>query len=264
MRSWDRKAIIKNQFMEVHHHSHKPKNWKEYITEFVMLFTAVTLGFFAENQREHYIEGQREIQYMESLIEDLAKDKYDLSQSINYTITQTKNIDTVIAILSESNWTPENIKTIYRASLKVGGSRPTTFIDRTSAQLRSGGMRLIKDKKVATLITEYWQLITQFNEYESVGIHEYKLNIKNMNYKIFDGTNYLDVKNKIIKEDATLMTYEKNFLIEYKNRLFNLNFDLKAYMNGYFYQKIEKKIDELQKAISESYHIAMPATPNKY
>ena len=250
--------------MEVHHHSHKPKNWKEYITEFVMLFTAVTLGFFAENQREHYIEGQREIQYMESLIEDLAKDKYDLSQSINYTITQTKNIDTVIAILSESNWTPENIKTIYRASLKVGGSRPTTFIDRTSAQLRSGGMRLIKDKKVATLITEYWQLIAQYNEYETVCVHEYKLNVKNMNYKIFDGTNFLDVKSKVIKDNATLMTYDKNFLLEYNNRLLNLNFDLKAYMNGYFFQNIEKKIEELQKAISESYHLAIPATPNKY
>ena len=134
--------------MEVHHHSHKPKDWKEYITEFVMLFAAVTLGFFAENQREHYVEGLRETQYMESLIEDLAKDKYDLSESQKYITTQIKYIDTVISLLTEGNWTPKNIKTIYRASLKVGGSRPTTFIDRTSSQLRSGGMRLIKDKKV--------------------------------------------------------------------------------------------------------------------
>ena len=69
--------------MEVHH-AHHPTHKKkisEYFLEFFMLFFAVTLGFFAENQREHYIEGQREIQYMESLIEDLAKDKYDLSQS---------------------------------------------------------------------------------------------------------------------------------------------------------------------------------------
>jgi hypothetical protein len=35
-------------------------------------------------------------------------------------------------------------------------------------------------------------------------------------------------------------------------------------MDGYFNQKIEMKINELQKAISESYHIAIPATPNKY
>ncbi len=252
--------------MEVHH-AHHPAHKKkisEYFLEFFMLFFAVTLGFFAENQREHYIEGQREIQYMESLIQDLAKDKFDLSESKKYTITQTKYIDTAISLLSENNWTPENIKKLYRASLKVGGSRPATFIDRTSAQLRSGGMRLIKDKKVATLITEYWQLIAQFNEFETVGIHEYKLNVKNMNYKIFDGTNFVDVKNKIIKEDAALMTYDKSFLTEYKNRLLNLNFDLKAFMDGYFIQKIEMKINELQKAISESYHIAIPPTPNKY
>ena len=80
--------------MEVHHPHHPThkKKWSEYITEFIMLFAAVTLGFFAENQREHYIEGQREIQYMESLIEDLAKDKFDLSESKKYTITQTKYI----------------------------------------------------------------------------------------------------------------------------------------------------------------------------
>ena len=60
------------------------------------------------------------------------------------------------------------------------------------------------------------------------------------------------------------MTYDKNFLTEYKNRLLNLNFDLKAFMDGYFIQKIEMKINELQKAISESYHIAIPPTPNKY
>ena len=36
--------------MEVHHPHHPThkKKWSEYIIEFVMLFTAVTLGFFAE------------------------------------------------------------------------------------------------------------------------------------------------------------------------------------------------------------------------
>ena len=47
--------------MEVHQHTHTPrKKWTHYFWEFFMLFLAVTLGFFVENQREHYIEGQRE------------------------------------------------------------------------------------------------------------------------------------------------------------------------------------------------------------
>ena len=60
--------------MEVHHHSHKPKNWKEYITEFIMLFAAVTLGFFAENVREHQIIEHKTEQNLHSIILDLKKD----------------------------------------------------------------------------------------------------------------------------------------------------------------------------------------------
>ena len=47
--------------MEVHAHTHTArKKWTHYFWEFLMLFLAVTLGFFVENQREHYIENQRE------------------------------------------------------------------------------------------------------------------------------------------------------------------------------------------------------------
>ena len=65
-----------------------------------MLFAAVTLGFFAENQREHYVEGHREIQFMESLIDDLAKDKIEVNSAREYTTTQISNLDTAISLLS--------------------------------------------------------------------------------------------------------------------------------------------------------------------
>lgn len=243
--------------MEVHH-PHQPthkKKWSEYIIEFAMLFAAVTLGFFAENQREHYIEGHRAIQFMESFMEDLSKDKIEVSKARKYATTQLNNIDTAIFLLSKDMWTPENIKTMYRVSLHTSGNRPITFIDRTSAQLRSGGMRLIEDKNVSNLITEYWQLITQLDEFEKVSQDQYKMNVKNMTYKILDGTKYLDVKNKIISDDATLMTYDKIFLKEYNNRLIHVKYDLKNFIIDYFYVKIENKIEELQNAISLKYKI---------
>ena len=176
--------------MEVHHPHHPThkKKWAEYIIEFVMLFAAVTLGFLAENLREHYVEGHRERQYIESLMEDLSKDKIEMAAFRKFATTQIANLDTASDLLSKGNWTPNNIKTIYRVCLKTGGNRPITFIDRTSAQLRNGGMRLIEDKKVSTLISEYWQLIAQLNEFESKTIYNYKLNIKNLTYKIIDGT----------------------------------------------------------------------------
>ena len=241
--------------MEVHHHPHHPKKWKEYLTEFIMLFAAVTLGFFAENQREHVVERHREKQYLESLMGDLAKDKQEMTFARNFTTNQIAGLDTAIDLLTNGIWNAENIKTMYRVSLRTGGTRPITFIDRTSSQLRSGGMRLIEDKNISNLITEYWQLIAQLNEFENITIYQYKLNIKNLTYKIIDGTKYIDVKKKVIGDDATLLTYDKVILKEYNNRLINLKYDVKAYIINYFYDKIDKKIEELQKEISIKYKI---------
>ncbi len=40
--------------MEVHHHPHvEKKSFKEYFLEFLLIFLAVTLGFFAESLKEH-------------------------------------------------------------------------------------------------------------------------------------------------------------------------------------------------------------------
>lgn len=77
--------------MEVHHRSHKPKNWKEYITEFIMLFAAVTLGFFAENVREHQIVIERKDQNLLAMVQDLKRDSVQLEQRI---IEYTKAIKT--------------------------------------------------------------------------------------------------------------------------------------------------------------------------
>jgi len=71
--------------MEVHHPHHPThkKKWSEYIIEFVMLFTAVTLGFFAENVRENLTNREKEKAIVESLKEDLIKDTVQLNYLIN-------------------------------------------------------------------------------------------------------------------------------------------------------------------------------------
>ena len=56
-----------------HHPTHK-KKWTEYIIEFVMLFTAVTLGFFAENIREHLAENEKKKVLMNIVSLDLQRD----------------------------------------------------------------------------------------------------------------------------------------------------------------------------------------------
>lgn len=57
--------------MEVHHHSHHPKNWKEYLSEFFMLFLAVFAGFLAESYLDYRTERHKERDYLVSLVSDL-------------------------------------------------------------------------------------------------------------------------------------------------------------------------------------------------
>ena len=83
----DTDTVTQNQEienMEVHHYPdlhHKPKKWKEYFLEFLMIFLAVTMGFFAENIRENYVEHKSAREYASLLIEDLATDTVALNNA---------------------------------------------------------------------------------------------------------------------------------------------------------------------------------------
>ena len=81
----DTDSITQNQEienMEVHHHPKvEKKNFKEYFLEFLMIFLAVTMGFFAENIRENYVEHKSAREYASLLIEDLATDTVELNRA---------------------------------------------------------------------------------------------------------------------------------------------------------------------------------------
>ncbi len=64
--------------MEVHHHPdlhHKRKHFREYVLEFFMIFLAVTMGFFAESIREHYVEVRNTRQYLQTFRQELVTNK---------------------------------------------------------------------------------------------------------------------------------------------------------------------------------------------
>ncbi len=95
--------------MEVHHHSHtERKKWTHYFWEFFMLFLAVTLGFFVENQREHYVEHLREKQYVKSLYDDLAIDTFVLQRTIDEKSWIKMKFDSVERILTSRDIAKNN------------------------------------------------------------------------------------------------------------------------------------------------------------
>jgi hypothetical protein len=91
--------------MEVHHHSHtQPKRFRHYLWEFLMLFLAVFAGFLAENQREHFVEHQREQQYMRSLIKDLDQDTINIQKTITDEDRGIRIADSLIRIFRSNDY----------------------------------------------------------------------------------------------------------------------------------------------------------------
>ncbi|HSY62190.1 MAG TPA: hypothetical protein VK796_09955 [Cytophaga sp.] len=144
--------------MEVHHHPHvEKKGFKEYFLEFLMIFLAVTLGFIAENIREHIIGVTTEHEYVKSFYEDLTADEKDLQKTINYLNEQASIADSLSILMNNiSTAQPANLIYMYLRSI----TRSTVFNvnDRTIIQLRNaGGMRLIRNKNVSDSMVAYYK-----------------------------------------------------------------------------------------------------------
>ncbi len=207
--------------MEVHHahHPNHKKKATEYFLEFFMLFFAVLLGFFAENQREGLVERHRETQYMQSLYEDLKVDLATLKAlkaGYNYQILK---IDTANSLLNNGIFDKTNTATLYRVNLKTLGSRGLNLNNRTSAQLKNaGGMRLIENQEISNKISEYWQIAEYFDKYEE-SIAQLKLQAREKSYSIFNQKYYLNFDKGSVSEDVELMTKDRLVLTEFNNRL---------------------------------------------
>ena len=243
--------------MEVHHHSHHPKKWKEYVTEFVMLFAAVTLGFFAENQREHYIEHLREEQYMQSMYEDLKKDTIELNSLKRLYRAQMLRIDTTIELFRVGKWNDSTLTKLYVLNLSVLGNRGINLTERTSVQLKNaGGMRLIKSSKISDEISNYWHWQEYAKAYGTT-TEELKIKARERSYFIFNQFYYNEINRdeiKTTKSGAQLMTYDKTVLLEYVNRLSHIKNSIK---NSQLYQldKIHASADTLLANLKTEYQV---------
>src|SRR5215203_19674 len=146
--------------MEVHHHTQTSrKKWTHYFWEFFMLFLAVTLGFFVENQREHYVENQREKKYIQSFYEDLTADEYDLQSNIDFLRDQMLQADTLQKLMLNIDIRqPANHIYMYLRGITRSSGGRLYPNDRTIVQLRNaGGMRLIRNKSVSDSMVGYYR-----------------------------------------------------------------------------------------------------------
>ena len=149
--------------MEVHHHAHHTgkKNWKSYFWEFLMLFLAVTLGFFFENQREHYIENIRAKEFSKSLIQDLQN---DITAIQRHTKTATMFIALADSLI---NLSPTKLEgraaaqfSFYTRFMYWTGS--IIWNRATFEQIKnSGGLRYFKNQQLLEKLMKYDGIINK-------------------------------------------------------------------------------------------------------
>src|SRR5579863_9748713 len=150
--------------MEVHHHPqlhHEKKPWKEYFLEFLMIFLAVTMGFFAETTREHIADQHRENEYMASMVEDLRSDTAADVKMISYAKVHNAMIDSVIRLLSSADFKLRG-SDLYYFARNISIPERFFYNDRTIQQLKSSGsLRLISKVNISDDIMSYDQKIKE-------------------------------------------------------------------------------------------------------
>jgi len=225
------KTTPESNDMEVHHHPEvEKKGLKEYLLEGLMIFLAVTMGFFAESLREHIAEKNRANEFASTLYSDLKADTVDLKDYIDYTRKATANVDTLMQLLSVNDVTTVPAGKLYWFGLWGGAYRVFTPHDATLLEMKSSGsLRYFANPQINRQLAQYDQLCQTAKTNQSLDQGIYT-EVRKSRAQLFD-FKYNEVCNKIskfkspevqrakidsfIKTSPRLLNYDKVLFNEY-------------------------------------------------
>ena len=232
--------------MEVHHHTHHPKKWKEYISEFFMLFMAVFAGFLAESYLEYRAERHKEHDYLVSMVKDLQLDTADMNYKMKNMTMLIDTSNTVIHLLTKKDISKTEVYQIYRNAIFLETKDCfLQFANGTIDQLRNaGGFRVILNKEINDKIKDYiidqgrLSLQTELFRTEWTNSKHQKLNL--LHTYIYN-SNWKDFNNLTIKVNETsldeiksstgsyFLSSDRKDLLKYANSIRSQNGYLQVY-----------------------------------
>ncbi len=172
--------------MEVHHHPHvDKKNFKEYFFEFLMIFLAVTLGFFAENLREHFKNSDEINSDMQSMIADLQSDVAMFIANVALNQLSDRRTDTLISLLKLNRSNTSHI--YFLARFITANNNIYTPDTRTFDQMKSSdALKLIESRNILDSISDYYQSLQFFNSQSDLQRQKVD-DVHSVNSELFDG-----------------------------------------------------------------------------
>lgn len=250
--------------MEVHHPHHPAhkKKWSEYMLEFFMLFTAVTLGFFAENVRENLSDREKEKAIIESLKEDLIKDTVQL----HYLINEYPDIigfwnDSLHSLIEHKEIKGNEgiiLQAIANSSVWQYYSAGEVALSLTSS---AESMNLIESKKIKKQLLDYHKNEKFYAEYLKFIVNTFQQtdtantalsDLKTFRQVIAKATlNDLFVTSENVPKNITFRTYDKAL---FNTQLRNIDHaDLKVYDLKTIYSMLLVNEKDILNTIKEDY-----------
>ncbi len=254
---YENQSKEKNE-MPLSSHNKEMRNWKSYLWEFLMLFLAVFCGFLAQYFLEHKIEREQGRDFALSFREDMIKDTAILQKNIADLQDIYSTSDSLVNLFAKGRTkTKGDIKKLYELNLLALRGFTINLTDRTSAQLKNGGMRLITNKKVADAIVGYWDKLGLLEGIDG-GAQTMRMQAREKSYLIFDQKYFSESINasgvRLIVDGADLMTNDDMQLTEFANRVSHI----KNLIKGRLINSLEDQkaiASEIIELISEEYEI---------
>ena len=248
--------------MEVHHHpkhNHQPKKWKSYFLEFLMIFLAVTMGFIAENIREHFVLKKHEKESMVSLVRDLNNDITGITESIDLVHGYVRRADSILYLFKNADYKNTSADIYYYGRI-IGLRNLWRSNDGTLQQLsNAGGLMLVENKSVVDSIQSYINRIkgfTQLMSLEDDQVAEYRKAMGN----VFSGYALDDMTNSQGGSTIVRLNYNPEFNSTAKNDLNDLILRIAIVKSNRIAQL--KRMEELKtqaasliKLINEEYNL---------
>jgi hypothetical protein len=260
--------------MEVHHHGHvhTDKKWKEYLFQFLMLFLAVTAGFFVENQREHYVEHKRAKEFARLLVDDLIMDTIELNRAQRAWKNIVTASDSVSALMQPTNTKVPGGK-LYYYEYWSGWRWSVISRDATLQQLKSSGsLRYFGDVALIRKILNYEEAIKLTyllqSRYDSEKTPNWLLVQKVFNQSFFDTLETIKGAARdsatilsepgpelrtFLNKDIPLNTYDNTILLELRNWAENTSRNYRILLKDIPHTK-QKAIETIE-ALKKEYHV---------
>jgi hypothetical protein len=184
--------------MEVHHHPNVgKKNFKEYFLEFLMIFLAVTMGFFAENIREYLSDREKEHADINGLVKNLTADSVMIELALQDYQAVEMEIDSLMELIKTGKY-KENPEKLYRMAYQTRGSRVFEYSNTTFQQMESSGsFRLIRNEEIRNFLVNYNNTINTGIRALETRLLETEKNQSELQNALLDDTMYPSAENII-------------------------------------------------------------------